>query len=79
MSFLNTMANLGGKLPPTATFFLVDHLTTTTSDGFHVMSVACTVVGVAWIVLAVGPVRRMQRRELAEWRVGGASAAGKQK
>ena len=78
MSFLNTLANLGQKLPPTATFFLVDHLTCrdetaclVKADGFYVMTAACTVVGIAWYLVAAGPVRRMQEWDAAEWKVGG--------
>ena len=65
MSFLNTMANLGQKLPPTATFFLVDYLTcrddscAVKMDGFYVMTAVCTVVGIVWYAVAFGPVQRM--------------------
>jgi PAT family acetyl-CoA transporter-like MFS transporter 1 len=76
MSFLNTVANLGQKLPPTATFFLVDHLTCSDeacllqADGFYVMTALCTAVGIAWYIIAARPVRQMQERNLLEWRVG---------
>lgn len=75
MSFLNTMANLGQRLPPTATFFLVDRLTCVEDgchvkvDGFFAMTAACAAFGVAWYALARGPVRRMQLRDVKEWRV----------
>merc|ERR1712087_1030653 len=65
MSFLNTMANLGQKLPPTATFFLVDHLTCheetciLQADGFYVMTVLCTLIGITWYALAIKPVQGM--------------------
>ena len=78
MSFLNTMANLGQKLPPTATFFLVDYLTCrdeaaclVKADGFYVMTAACTAIGVAWYLAAARPVRRMQEWDAGEWKVGG--------
>jgi PAT family acetyl-CoA transporter-like MFS transporter 1 len=72
ITFLNTMANLGNKLPPTATFFLVDWLGTfEDTDGFLLMTAACTIVGVLWYLVAAGPVRRMQQVELSAWRVGG--------
>lgn len=71
ITFLNTMANLGNKLPPTATFFLVDWLGTfEDTDGFLLMTAACTIVGVLWYLVAAGPVRRMQQVELSAWRVG---------
>lgn len=74
MSFLNTMANLGQKLPPTATFFLVDRLTGPyggyEADGYYVMTAVCTALGVAWYVVAAAPVRRMQRRSPTDWHVG---------
>ena len=79
MSFLNTVANLGQKLPPTATFFLVDHLTCredsclVMTDGFYVMTIFCTVTGVAWYALAYGPIQHMQQRDIAEWKVSSAN------
>lgn len=78
MSFLNTVGNLGNKLPPTLTFFLVDYLTCRESscsfqaDGFYVMTLACTIVGTAWYALARGPVRHMQLQDPAAWKVGSA-------
>eukprot|EP00927_Polykrikos_kofoidii_P067290 TRINITY_DN6279_c0_g1_i2.p1 TRINITY_DN6279_c0_g1~~TRINITY_DN6279_c0_g1_i2.p1 ORF type:complete len:500 (-),score=51.77 TRINITY_DN6279_c0_g1_i2:203-1669(-) len=76
MSFLNTMGNLGQKLPPTATFFLVDFLTCRQesclfkADGFYIMTAICTVLAIVWYLLAAEPVRRMQLRDISEWRVG---------
>lgn len=75
MTLLNTLANLGQKVPPTATFFLVDYLNCKEEtcamklDGFYVMTVVCTVIGIVWYLLAWGPVQRLQQRSISDWRV----------
>mmetsp|Transcript_53596 Transcript_53596/g.149089 ORF Transcript_53596/g.149089 Transcript_53596/m.149089 type:complete len:451 (-) Transcript_53596:110-1462(-) len=75
MTLLNTLANLGQKLPPTATFFLVDYMTCKAetcfvrADGFYVMTVVCSVAGIIWYVVGAGPSRRLQQHKLADWRV----------
>jgi len=81
MSALNTMANLGQKLPPTATFFLVDRMTCLEDscpmkvDGFYAMTCLCTAIGVAWYALARRPVEQLQALDLSEWRVGSVKEA----
>jgi PAT family acetyl-CoA transporter-like MFS transporter 1 len=76
MSFLNTVANLGQKLPPTATFFLVDHLTCLEDgcypkmNGFYLMTTVCTLIGVVWYTVAKEPLHRMQLLDIDEWRAG---------
>eukprot|EP00928_Gymnodinium_smaydae_P054383 TRINITY_DN38167_c0_g1_i1.p1 TRINITY_DN38167_c0_g1~~TRINITY_DN38167_c0_g1_i1.p1 ORF type:complete len:445 (+),score=31.24 TRINITY_DN38167_c0_g1_i1:63-1397(+) len=75
MTLLNTLANLGQKLPPTMTLFLVDHLTckedhcTTKADGYYIMTAVCTIVGIIWWSFGTGAVSRLQERSLSEWRV----------
>eukprot|EP00401_Gymnodinium_catenatum_P029272 CAMPEP_0117558818 /NCGR_PEP_ID=MMETSP0784-20121206/53039_1 /TAXON_ID=39447 /ORGANISM="" /LENGTH=444 /DNA_ID=CAMNT_0005356173 /DNA_START=18 /DNA_END=1350 /DNA_ORIENTATION=+ len=70
MTLLNTLANLGQKLPPTATFFLVDYMTCKAetcfvrADGFYVMTVVCSVAGIIWYVVGAGPSRRLQQQSL---------------
>merc|ERR1740123_176010 len=75
MTLLNTLGNLGGKWPPTVSFYLVDTLTCGHSacsmkrDGFYVVAAACTVVGFVWYVAMSPLVHRMQRWSLDEWKV----------
>merc|ERR1711865_482532 len=75
MTLLNTLANLGQKVPPTATFFLVDYFDCKAetcamkTDGFYVMTAMCTIIGTVWYLLGSGPVARLQRRPISDWRV----------
>merc|ERR1712176_1174136 len=75
MTLLNTLGNLGGKWPPTVTFYLVDALTckeetcSMQTDGFYVVSALCTVIGLIWYVIGAPAVQRMQQWGLDEWKV----------
>jgi len=75
MTLLNTLGNLGGKWPPTVTFYLVDALTckqptcSMQTDGFYVVAAICTVIGVVWYLLGAPAVQRMQQWKLEDWRV----------
>merc|ERR1711974_24832 len=72
MTLLNTLANLGGMWPPTLAFYLVDSFTcresacVVQSDGFYVMAVLCTIIGILWYILAAPVVRRLQHEKLED-------------
>jgi len=75
MTLLNTLGNLGGKWPPTVTFYLVDALTckeptcAVQADGFYIVAALCTVVGIVWYLIGAPVVQRMQQWKLEDWRV----------
>mmetsp|Transcript_85529 Transcript_85529/g.169728 ORF Transcript_85529/g.169728 Transcript_85529/m.169728 type:complete len:478 (+) Transcript_85529:80-1513(+) len=75
MTLLNTLGNLGGKWPPTVTFYLVDALTckgatcAMQADGFYVVSAFCTVVGLVWYALGSPFVHRIQQQKLDDWKI----------
>jgi len=75
MTLLNTLANLGGKWPPTVTFYLVDVFTCKTADcpvqadGFYVVAAICTIIGVLWFLAGAPVVRLLQQHKLDEWKV----------
>lgn len=75
MTLLNTMANLGGKWPETATLFLVDYATCLEDscsfkrDGFYVVAALCTVVGVLWYVPGRSLVRSLELAKPELWKI----------
>eukprot|EP00928_Gymnodinium_smaydae_P043186 TRINITY_DN28996_c0_g1_i2.p1 TRINITY_DN28996_c0_g1~~TRINITY_DN28996_c0_g1_i2.p1 ORF type:complete len:180 (-),score=46.95 TRINITY_DN28996_c0_g1_i2:67-579(-) len=77
MTLLNTLANLGGMWPSTATMFLVDLTTCQQSsclvrrDGFYFVAALATVVGLAWYLLLGGFAQRLQLAKPDAWRVRG--------
>jgi len=75
MTLLNTLANLGGKWPPTVTFYLVDAFTckgaacAMQTDGFYVISVFCTFIGLVWYAVGSPYVHRIQQQKLEDWKI----------
>lgn len=75
MTLLNTLSNLGSMWPPTVTFFLIDYTTCQAEscsfrrDGFYVVAVLCTGVGVVWYLFCAPAFRQLQRRKLDDWKV----------
>lgn len=75
MTLLNTLSNLGSMWPPTVTYFLIDFTTCQAEscsfkrDGFYVVAVVCTGVGIAWYFLCAPAFKQLQRRKLDDWKV----------
>lgn len=75
MTMLNTIANLGRMWPPTLTFYLIDWTScnedacTFKRDGFYVMAVICTVIGVIWYLPGSAATQRLELLKDDEWRI----------
>jgi len=68
MTLLNTIANLGGKWPPSLALFGIDALAARgVEDAFAVELAACTVGGLAWLAFFGPRVRALQDVPPARW------------
>eukprot|EP00899_Mesostigma_viride_P028794 jgi/Mesvir1/909/Mv17471-RA.1 len=63
MTLLNTICNLGCKWPTTAALALVDVATQATGgsvDGYYLLTLVCTLLGVVWMLAFRGEVNHLQ-------------------
>eukprot|EP00802_Teleaulax_amphioxeia_P014880 Tamp_14959.p1 GENE.Tamp_14959~~Tamp_14959.p1 ORF type:complete len:224 (+),score=24.80 Tamp_14959:86-757(+) len=68
MTLLNTFANLGAKWPSTLVLSLIDVTTVPgVVDGYHVLNVVCTVVGVVWYYIMAPTVARLDALPISRW------------
>lgn len=68
MTLLNTVANLGGKWPPSLALYFIDGFTTETTDGFAIELVVCSIVGIVWLVVVAPIIYNLQAVPLDRWR-----------
>ena len=72
MTLLNTVANLGGKWPPSLALYGIDALESLgVADAFAVELAACTAAGLAWFAYFGPRVRALQDVPPARWHGSG--------
>eukprot|EP00931_Biecheleriopsis_adriatica_P043120 TRINITY_DN24652_c0_g1_i2.p1 TRINITY_DN24652_c0_g1~~TRINITY_DN24652_c0_g1_i2.p1 ORF type:complete len:468 (+),score=79.11 TRINITY_DN24652_c0_g1_i2:112-1404(+) len=70
MTFLNTLHNIGNMWSSTFCLKAADWIKDSLGmDGFYVLSAACTLYGLAWLLLFRGMLQRLQEKPVQEWRV----------
>eukprot|EP00927_Polykrikos_kofoidii_P076598 TRINITY_DN73661_c0_g1_i1.p1 TRINITY_DN73661_c0_g1~~TRINITY_DN73661_c0_g1_i1.p1 ORF type:complete len:522 (+),score=80.59 TRINITY_DN73661_c0_g1_i1:137-1567(+) len=75
MTFLNTLANLGGMWPGTVGLKVVDMTTCKgehcmmQTDGYYVLAAISALAGLTWCAVGVPAATRMQQLKVSEWRV----------
>ena len=76
MTLLNTIANLGGKWPPSLALYAVDALKGFgVDDPFLVELAVCTAGGALWFMVFAPRVLALQAIPPSEWRVSAARAS----
>ena len=71
MTLLNTISNLGYKWPNSLVLYVLPKMSTPDLDGYTIETVVGVIVGISWLWLMSGLLRRLQRTPAAGWAYGG--------